>query len=108
MDAESTWFDAGTHESYLAASVFVEMVQTERSIQIGCLEEAAYRRRLITANQLLVLSQQSTNSYGTYLRGLALDSLYGSPKHLECDPYDAHAPHPNTIARSPSDRTASD
>ncbi len=66
------WFDVGTHESYLAATTFVAMVQAERNTQIGAIEEAAFRRGLITAEQLRTLSQQCDNEYGQHLRHVAL------------------------------------
>ena len=75
LDADSAWFDAGTHDSYLAATVYVDMVQSETSSLIGSIEEAAYRRGLITADQLLILSEPCDNNYGQLLHNIALQSL---------------------------------
>jgi glucose-1-phosphate thymidylyltransferase len=72
LDAESAWFDAGTHDSYRAATDFISTTQTDKGALIGAIEEAAYRRGLITADQLLVLSEQCDNDYGRYLRETAL------------------------------------
>jgi glucose-1-phosphate thymidylyltransferase len=79
LDAESAWFDAGTHDSYLAATVYVDMVQSERGSLIGSIEEAAYRRGLISADQLLILSEQCDNNYGHYLHNIASQSLRSRP-----------------------------
>lgn len=75
LDTETAWFDVGTHESYLAAANFVEMVQTERNAQIGAIEEAAFQQGLITAEQLLALAQQCDNNYAQYLRDSARAAL---------------------------------
>ena len=75
LDADTVWFDAGTHDSYLAATMFVDMAQTEWEMQIGSIEEAAYHRGLISAEQLRTLSDQCDNKYGLYLRNLALAAL---------------------------------
>ena len=46
------WLDTGTHRAMLAASAFVEAVQTRQGQYISCLEEIAYRRGYITREQL--------------------------------------------------------
>ena len=71
LDTESAWFDIGTHEVAMSASVFVEMVQNERDRSIGCIEEEAFLRGLITAERLLELSALGSNDYCRYLRRIA-------------------------------------
>ena len=65
------WLDAGTHETLLQASNFVQAVQERQGLMISCPEEIAYRMGFIDADclrsQALVMSQ---NGYGAYLERL--------------------------------------
>jgi glucose-1-phosphate thymidylyltransferase len=62
------WLDAGTHESLLQASHFVQVVEERQGLMISCPEEIAYRQRFINGNQLQVLAQKNAgNQYGEYL-----------------------------------------
>lgn len=66
------WLDTGTHRAMLAASNFVEAVQTRQGQYIACLEEIAYRNGFITREQLLHTGRQmSKTEYGQYLINLA-------------------------------------
>ena len=66
------WFDTGTHDSLLEAAAFVRTVEQAQGIKIGCLEEIAYRRGLIDAEQLLRLAHPiARTGYGRHLRALA-------------------------------------
>ena len=65
------WLDAGTHESLLQASSFVQAVEERQGLMISCLEEIAYRMGYIGLNELRVLAEQmSSNRYGQYLLSL--------------------------------------
>lgn len=62
------WLDTGTHESLLAASNFVEVLQKRQGLYISCIEEIAYRKGYINKNQLLELSKPLIKTeYGKYL-----------------------------------------
>jgi len=64
----TAWLDAGTHESLLQASNFIQAVQDRQGIMIACLEEIAYRMGYISLDQLTKLAEAYTgNSYGDYL-----------------------------------------
>ena len=66
------WLDAGTHESLLQASNFIQAVQERQGMMISCPEEIAYRMGFIDKKQLLELAGRlKNNSYGQYLLDLA-------------------------------------
>jgi glucose-1-phosphate thymidylyltransferase len=66
------WLDAGTHESLLQASNYVQAVEERQGLMISSPEEIAFRRGFITREQLRDLGMQmSGNSYGQYLLMLA-------------------------------------
>jgi len=65
------WLDAGTHESLLQASMFIEAIQQRQSLMISCPEEIAYRMGFISKEQLSELGKElAGNSYGEYVLGL--------------------------------------
>ena len=62
------WLDAGTHESLLQASTFIEAVENRQSLMVGCIEEIAWRKKYISNEELINLAQHYKNSrYGEYL-----------------------------------------
>ncbi|MES9769594.1 glucose-1-phosphate thymidylyltransferase RfbA [Priestia megaterium] len=63
-----SWLDTGTHESLLDASLFIQTIQNRQNIRIACLEEIAFRKGFISAQQLLTLAKPlEKNEYGQYL-----------------------------------------
>ena len=66
------WLDAGTHESLLQASNFVQAVEERQGLMISCPEEIAYRMGFIDKRQLIKLANElNNNPYGDYLLNLA-------------------------------------
>jgi len=65
------WLDAGTHESLLQASNFIQAVEERQGIMISSPEEIAYRMGFIDAEKLLALAKEyEQNGYGQYLQAL--------------------------------------
>ena len=52
----------------MAASEFVQVVETRQGLKIGCIEEIAWREGFISTSQLAVLAGElAKSSYGQYL-----------------------------------------
>lgn len=65
------WLDAGTHESLHQAGEFVKTLQDRQGLLVSSPEEVAYRRGLITLDQLAALAQiHGHSSYGAALADL--------------------------------------
>ena len=68
---DDTWMDAGTAEALFEAGAFVRRLKLEAGIGVGYVEEAAYRRGWIDAEQVArVAARQSSGGYGNYLMHL--------------------------------------
>ena len=62
------WLDAGTHESLLQASMFVQAVEDRQGMMISCVEEIAYRMGYIDEETLRKDAEElAGNEYGQYL-----------------------------------------
>ena len=62
------WLDAGTHESLLQASMFVQAVEDRQGMMISCIEEIAYRMGYIDEETLHKDALElASNGYGQYL-----------------------------------------
>ena len=68
MGRGTAWLDAGTHESLMQSSNFIETLEQRQGLKIACLEEIAYRMGYIDAQQLAALTEPIKKSeYGRYL-----------------------------------------
>ncbi|MEX0961325.1 MAG: glucose-1-phosphate thymidylyltransferase RfbA [Simkaniaceae bacterium] len=68
FDRGSAWLDTGTHEALHNASNFVQMVEERQGIRIGCIEEIAFQKGLISLEQFEKLAEKANQSaYGSYL-----------------------------------------
>ena len=66
-----TWLDAGTHDSLLEASSFVQTIEKRQGLKIACLEEIAFDNKWIDKSLLLKESEKyKNNDYGKYLKYL--------------------------------------
>ena len=69
------WLDAGTHESLLEASNFIETIERRQGLKVGCIEEIAYRKNYISKKQINELAKPlAKNQYGQYLLKLLKDN----------------------------------
>ena len=65
------WLDTGTHDSLLEAADFVRAIQNRQGLKVACLEEIAFAKGWIDADQLAQLVQAlGKTSYADYLRNL--------------------------------------
>jgi len=70
------WLDTGTPKSMLEASNFVQTIETMQGVQVAALEEIAFRKGWITAEQLQALGEPlKKNDYGQYLLRLAKNGI---------------------------------
>jgi len=70
------WLDAGTHESLLQASMFVQAVEDRQGMMISCVEEIAFRMGYIDEDTLRKDALElASNEYGQYLLRF-LDGLH--------------------------------
>tara|TARA_B110001450_G_scaffold256984_1_gene289989 strand:- start:6699 stop:7568 length:870 start_codon:yes stop_codon:yes gene_type:complete len=71
LSDDFTWLDTGTYDSLLEASLFVQSLEQTKNFKLGCLEEIAHRKKWITDEELLKISEKyMKTNYGLYLRAL--------------------------------------
>ena len=69
LDEGSTWFDAGTPDSLMQASQFVQSIQKRQSTMIGSPEETAFKNKLINEEEFLtIVNGYSESNYRDRLR----------------------------------------
>ena len=65
------WLDTGSHDSLLAASNFIETIESRQGLKVCCPEEIAFKAGWITPANLKKLAHPlKNNGYGRYLLGL--------------------------------------
>ena len=68
FDPGFAWLDTGTFEALHQASNYIQVIQERQGIQIGCVEEIAFKKGWISKNQLEALAKPLKSSpYGDYL-----------------------------------------
>ncbi len=66
------WLDTGTHDSLIAAAQFVQTIEHRQGLKVACLEEIAFRKGYISAENLRALAEPlRKNDYGMYLLRVA-------------------------------------
>jgi glucose-1-phosphate thymidylyltransferase len=69
LDRGFAWLDTGTHFALHQASQYVQTIQERQGISIGCLEEVAFQKGMITKDQLrAAVEKHSKSDYGRYLQ----------------------------------------
>ena len=72
------WLDTGTHESLIAASTFIEAIETRQALKVACPEEIAFRQGFISDAQVRALAQPLSNTqYGKYLLRILDEQVIG-------------------------------
>lgn len=71
LNKGQSWLDTGTYDSLLEAGNFVQILEKRQGLKIGCIEEASWRKKNITNEELKLLIKEQKNSiYGNYLSNL--------------------------------------
>mgnify|MGYP001214024621 CR=1 FL=1 len=69
-----SWFDAGTHQSLLQASNFIESIANTQGYRIACIEEIALKKGWISQEDIETRANHYKNSeYGNYVLSLIHD-----------------------------------
>jgi glucose-1-phosphate thymidylyltransferase len=73
------WLDSGTHESLLEAANFIATIEQRQGLKIACLEEIAFQKGYVSAEQLASIVQDMPKSgYREYVEGVLAE---GIPSH---------------------------
>ena len=71
MGRGMAWLDTGTPENILKAAEFVEAIQSRQGYYVSCIEEIAWRKGLITNEELEKIGNElNMTEYGQYLLSL--------------------------------------
>lgn len=71
LDTGTAWLDAGTPDSLLEAAHFVQTIQNRQLIQVGCIEEIAFKQGFLSKEKFREIARKSPqNKYGDYLRNV--------------------------------------
>ena len=62
------WLDTGTHDSLIEAGEFVRTIQKRQGVQVACLEEIAFDKGFMSAEQVRARGELfAKTDYGRYL-----------------------------------------
>jgi glucose-1-phosphate thymidylyltransferase len=87
------WLDTGTHESLHQAASFIQTLEQRQGFKVACVEEIAYRKGYITAEQLKALALPLVKSgYGDYLLSLLEPDQLGANVMVDDDRISLQSP----------------
>ena len=67
----TAWLDTGTHESLMDAARYVEVIEKRQGLQIGCIEEIAFRNKWINQKDIKnIISDLGKSDYRKYIRNI--------------------------------------
>jgi len=61
------WLDTGTHDALMQAANFIETIEKRQGLKVACIEEVAFNKGFISADQLRSLAVAFKTDYGRYL-----------------------------------------
>lgn len=71
LERGTVWLDAGTFDSLIDASVFIQVVEKRHNHKISCLEEIAWRNGWISDDELFIRAETyKASPYANYLKSL--------------------------------------
>ncbi len=72
MKRGNAWLDAGTPQSLLDSSNFIQIIESRQGLKIACIEEIAYRRGFIDDEQMrkIINSLKDGIDYKNYLQAI--------------------------------------
>ena len=63
------WLDAGTHDSLLESSSFIQSLEVRQGLKIACLEEIALEQGWLSADEVAsIAASYGNSSYGAYFK----------------------------------------
>lgn len=69
MKSGNAWLDAGTPDSLMESSVFVQIIEKRQGLKIACIEEIAYRRGFIDDTKMVkLIDDLKDGAYKAYLK----------------------------------------
>ena len=69
LNSSSVWFDAGTTNSLLQASQYIQAIQGRNNLLVSSPEETSYRKKFITKNKFnKLIKSMPNNSYSLSLK----------------------------------------
>ncbi|QCX37181.1 glucose-1-phosphate thymidylyltransferase RfbA [Aureibaculum algae] len=78
LNRGTAWLDTGTFQSLMQAQQFVQVIEERQGLKIGCIEEVAYKKRFISADQLIKIAKPLVKSgYGDYLMNIVKHKQHG-------------------------------
>lgn len=77
MQRGNAWLDAGTPDSLMDSSIFVQLIEKRQGLKLACLEEIAYKQGFITKEELAeLIASLSAGAYKDYLQNVLAGEMF--------------------------------